>query len=172
MARSEKDKDTFLGMLEKHPYIQPAAQRAGISRATINRWIKDNPSFAKKVEKAKKIGRMNLVDRTEMTLDYKANKERHFGAIKLVLEHNSKRYAPKDRRPRQEGSEPKDPSHLRPEFYGDWTPLELRVAYAWTKTENDMLRKKYEKEIARDAQQLPPQSDPSRPPDDSGTASQ
>ncbi|MDE1945357.1 MAG: hypothetical protein KGI78_03610 [Patescibacteria group bacterium] len=162
MARSEKDRETFLGMLEKYPYIQTAAKQAGISRATIDRWMRSNLEFRRKVERAQKIGRMNLVDRTEMSLDYLANKKLHFGAQKLILESNSKRYAPKARRPRppQDEAEPWGPAYSRPALGEKWTPLQLEVAYAFTKSENDLLRKKYEKEIARDTEQPTPKPNP------------
>ena len=86
-----EDKQKFLDELENLPIVSVVCKRAGISKATIYRWLDDDPDFKKKHDRALKRGRETLVDHAESKLVKMADKE-HFGAIKLILEANSKRY--------------------------------------------------------------------------------
>lgn len=85
------DKQKFLDELENLPIVSVVCKRAGISKATIYRWLDDDPAFKKKYDRALKRGRETLVDHAESKLVKMADKE-HFGAIKMILEGNSRRY--------------------------------------------------------------------------------
>lgn len=86
-----EDKQKFLDELESLPIVSVVCKRAGIAKATIYRWIEDDPDFKKKHDRALKRGRETLVDHAESKLVKMADRE-HFGAIKMILEANSKRY--------------------------------------------------------------------------------
>ena len=94
MARLKEERSAFLKLLADSPFVDHAAKQTGIARSTIYRWIKDNPEFRKAVEKAKKGGRVHMVELGEIML-LKKVKEGEVGAIKFLLTHNSKRYRPK-----------------------------------------------------------------------------
>ncbi len=85
------DKQKFLDELENLPIVSVVCKRAGISKATIYRWVEDDADFKKKYDRSLKRGRDTLVDHAESKLVKMADKE-HFGAIKMILEANSKRY--------------------------------------------------------------------------------
>ena len=93
MARNSDDRSLFLRMLADHPYIFYASKKAGISRATIYRWMKGNPSFAKEVREIMREGLANQNEGVEMILVKKAM-EGNIGAIKYYLPHNSVKYRP------------------------------------------------------------------------------
>src|SRR6266481_7285936 len=91
MARNEQDKESFLEILANTPFINHACKKAGISRATVYRLIKDDYRFKQKVNRALKSGRVNLVEVAETVL-VKKIQAGEFGPIKFFLSHNSKRY--------------------------------------------------------------------------------
>lgn len=93
MARNRDDQNRFLQILSEVPLIAPACKKAGISRATIYRWMKSNPDFRASVEEAQKSGRRNLEDAAESTI-LTLIREKNFSAAKYYLEHNSDRYKP------------------------------------------------------------------------------
>ena len=94
MARLNDERSAFLKLLADSPFVDHAAKQAGIARSTVYRWMKDNPEFRKAVEKAKKGGRVHMVELGEIML-LKKVKEGDVSAIKFLLTHNSKRYRPK-----------------------------------------------------------------------------
>lgn len=85
------DKQKFLDELENLPIVSVVCKRAGISKATIYRWIEDDADFKKKYDCSLKRGRETLVDHAESKLVKLVDKE-VLGAIRMVLEANSKRY--------------------------------------------------------------------------------
>jgi hypothetical protein len=93
MARNSDDRSLFLKMLAEHPYIYYAAKKAGISPATIYRWMKSNPAFKEEVNRLKREGLANQNESIEMVLVKKA-REGIMAAIKFYLTHNSKKYRP------------------------------------------------------------------------------
>ena len=127
MARTREDRSNFLRILAEKPFIYYACKKAGISRATIYRWMKDNPSFAKEVHKVSSEGLANQNDAVEMTLVKKAL-EGNLPAIKFYLPHNHKKYRP-----------------MRP----DWPPPAI------SPEEREMYKKVYE--WIRDNKPLPPE---------------
>jgi hypothetical protein len=86
-----EDKQKFLDELESLPIVSVVCKRTGISKATIYRWIEDDAGFKKNYTRALKRGRETLVDHAESKLVKMADRE-HFGAVKMILEANSKRY--------------------------------------------------------------------------------
>lgn len=103
------DKSKFLEILRENPWVSFAAKKSGISRATIYRWMKDNPEFKRAVELSTNAGVSQLGEIAEMGL-VKHIKEGNLNAIKYYLAHNIQRYVPK----RSEYVFP--PNHLH---YGD-----------------------------------------------------
>lgn len=94
MARNGEDKRKFLAALETTPFIGHAAKRAGISRATIYRWLKDNYTFRKQVEAAQARGRENIVEMAESVLVTKI-RDGDMRGVEFFLKHNSPRYSSK-----------------------------------------------------------------------------
>ncbi len=117
MARNSDDRSLFLRTLAEYPYIYYAAKKAGISPATIHRWMNSNPDFKKEVQKTKREGLMNQNEKVEMVLVNSALKG-SMTAVKFYLTHNSKKY-----RPTRPAFPPPAISAEEREMY--------RVVYAW-----------------------------------------
>ena len=81
----------FLDKLEDLPIVSVVCRHVGISKATIYRWRDEDPKFKKRYDRAMKLGRESIVDHAESKLLKLVDKE-NLGAIKMVLEANSKRY--------------------------------------------------------------------------------
>ncbi|GEM_PF-2533394 len=94
MARNSDEKSKFLQILSETPFIHYACKKVVISRATIYRWMKGNPDFAKAVRKALQDGRNQLVELAELTL-VKKIREGDRQATEFFLIYNTKRYAKK-----------------------------------------------------------------------------
>ena len=88
------EKSKFLEILNEYPLMSIACKKSGISKATIYRWMKDNPDFNKAVESAKKEGRQFINEIAESGLFSKI-KEKDLAAIKYYLNNNDPRYVPK-----------------------------------------------------------------------------
>ena len=88
------DKSKFLEILRENPWIVFASKKSGISRATIYRWMKDNPDFQHEVEIATKAGNSQLGEIAEMGL-VKNIKEGNLNAIKFYLTNTNPRYVSK-----------------------------------------------------------------------------
>lgn len=97
-------RSTFLETLREKPFLSSAAKKVGVARATIYRWIKDDPAFAAEVAKGLELGRDHLNDFAETKLVTLINRE-SLGAIKFWLQNNHKRYTPerKQERPAAKG---------------------------------------------------------------------
>lgn len=174
MAHSEEDKKRLLEILADTPFINQACKTMGIHRSTLYRWKHEDPTFKERLNEALREGRANITELGELSLLSLVH-NKHFGAIKFLLQKNSERYEPKLHHPPLKEPEQKDPEQKDFEFAHlntDLTPYQRDVMFHWVKGENDMLRRKLEKYEAPGASPPPPQSDPSRPPDDSGTGGQ
>lgn len=84
----------FLEALGENPWISFACKKAGVSRATIYRWMKDIPDFKRAVDSAIKTGILQLGEMAEMGLAKKI-KEGSWPSIKFYLEHRNPKYIPK-----------------------------------------------------------------------------
>lgn len=93
MARTREDRSNFLRLLAEKPFIYYACRKAGISRATIYRWMKDNPAFKAEVERVLQEGKINQSEGVEMMLVKRAM-EGHFQSMRYYLAHNTSKYRP------------------------------------------------------------------------------
>jgi hypothetical protein len=84
-------KDRFITELEKIPLIAAACRTAGIGRATIYRWQKDDKEFAERVTAAIELGRGDVNDLAESKL-IQAIKRGDAWALRYWLEANNKRF--------------------------------------------------------------------------------
>ncbi|MEX0909914.1 MAG: phBC6A51 family helix-turn-helix protein [Candidatus Paceibacterota bacterium] len=92
--RIEKNKEKILEILERTPVVQVACERAGISRATLYRWKKEDKEFAKKANKAIGEG-TELVNDMAVSQLISAIKDKNIGAIRFWLQNNDARYTNK-----------------------------------------------------------------------------
>lgn len=132
---SDADKQKFLDELENLPIVSVVCKRAGISKATIYRWVEDDADFKKKYDRSLKRGRDTLVDHAESKLVKMADKE-HFGAIKMILEANSKRYY----RPRKPAPYIKEALPVQTVQIRVVNPHEYQHAQEETRRENQIKR--------------------------------
>ena len=86
MARNSDDRSLFLRTLAEYPYIYYAAKKAGISPATIHRWMKSNAEFRKEVQHIKRGELVNQNEKVEMVLVNSALKGT-MDAVKFYLTH-------------------------------------------------------------------------------------
>ncbi|MFH0892789.1 MAG: phBC6A51 family helix-turn-helix protein [Candidatus Falkowbacteria bacterium] len=91
--KTKFEQSRFIKILEEAPFISYAAKKAGIARATIYRWKKNNPEFREQLERALDSGRDHLIDIAEIALVEKI-KSKDMTAIKFFLQHNDTRYRP------------------------------------------------------------------------------
>ena len=94
IMKHNHEKSTFLEALRESPVVARAAKKAGISKATIYRWMKDIPEFRRAVNSAIKEGNAHTGEMVEMILVKKAM-EGNFNAMKFYLTNNNPKYAPK-----------------------------------------------------------------------------
>lgn len=73
-----------------------ACKRAGINKATIYRWLKDDAAFKDRYDDSLRRGRETMVDHAESKLLKLIEKE-NLGAIRYFLDSNDTRY----RKPRK-----------------------------------------------------------------------
>lgn len=86
-----QDKAKLLEILNETPLIQPACQKAGVSRATYYRWRKEDKNFKKKSDEAINQGRLLINDLAESKLISQIKNE-NMTAIIYWLKHNHKNY--------------------------------------------------------------------------------
>jgi len=84
-------KSKFIKLLEETPNVAYAAKGAGVSRATIYRWMKSDKEFNWAVTAALEYGELFRIDAAEMALLSLVAKG-DFKAIRYYLEHHSERY--------------------------------------------------------------------------------
>lgn len=86
----DKTKNELLKEIEKNGNVSLSCLKLGIDKSTYYRWLK-NKSFKKKADEAVKRGRQGNCDVAESALMVLV-KQKHLGAIKYMLGHNSPRY--------------------------------------------------------------------------------
>ncbi len=92
--RQTKDKEAVLEALKEIPIVQMSCKKAGISRATYYRWLKEDDNFQKQVEKAMNQGFEYINDMGEAQI-VTLIKEKKIPAIVLWLKHHHPRYGAK-----------------------------------------------------------------------------
>lgn len=90
-ARQSKEKTALLEHLEKRPIVEVACTRAGVSRATYYRWLKEDDDFADKAEYAKRKGR-DIVNEMAESVIIRKIQEGDMGAAKYWLNNNHSNY--------------------------------------------------------------------------------
>lgn len=100
--KTRDDKNKFLEILREIPLISVAAQKAGIAKSTIYRWVDKDEEFGQQMRLSLSVGVNTINDLAEGTLIGMIRKE-NFRAIKLWLDNNSPKYV----RPRPEPPESK-----------------------------------------------------------------
>lgn len=91
--RQDQHKEKVLENLKKIPVVQVACERAGISRATYYRWLK-NEKFAEQANKAIAEGEKFINDMSESQL-INLIKDKNLSAINLWLKTHHQKYANK-----------------------------------------------------------------------------
>ena len=89
--KNNKQKKIFLEHLRKVPIIQVACEKAGIARATIYRWKKQNKKFAKDMEEALAEGEALINDMGESQL-ISLIRDKNFSAIRFWLNHRHSKF--------------------------------------------------------------------------------
>lgn len=73
------------------PIVQLACKRAGVSRATYYRWLKEDPKFSLECDEALKKGQQSINDLAESKLIHRVN-EGDMRAISFWLSNNKENY--------------------------------------------------------------------------------
>lgn len=87
----KKTKETVIEELRTHGTITRAAQKAGVDRTTVYRWMRDEIKFEKDVKEAVKIGNEVVNDAAKIAL-MQLIKSGDFRAIKYWLSHRSQEF--------------------------------------------------------------------------------
>lgn len=87
----KKTKETLIEELRTHGNVTRAAQKAGIDRTTVYRWMKDELTFEREAKEAIKIGNEVVNDAAKMAL-MQLIKSGDFRAIKYWLSHRSQEF--------------------------------------------------------------------------------
>ena len=93
-ARQARDKESLLVLLRKMPILQVACEQTDIGRSTVYRWRESDEPFRKAMDEAITEGEAYLTDISESQL-VTLIRDKHFGAIKLYLQHHHSKYANK-----------------------------------------------------------------------------
>ncbi len=110
--KKNKVKDKFFEELSKIPIVQVACEKTGLSRNSVYRWKKDDPSFAKEMEKALSEGVAFVNDMSESQL-LTMIKEKNYQAISFWLRHRNDNYKNKIEITTREESEEMTPSQKK-----------------------------------------------------------
>jgi predicted DNA-binding transcriptional regulator AlpA len=97
MKRNRKEQQ-FLEQLQTIPNISLACEKVGLSRNTIYRWCKEDPSFKDRLDEAIETGTESVNDLAESKLISQINAS-NMQAIRYWLDNNKKTYTrprPKD----------------------------------------------------------------------------
>jgi hypothetical protein len=81
----------FLEELQKVPIVQVVCEKTGISRNSVYRWRKEDPSFAKAMDEAMAEGVAFVNDMSESQL-LTMIKEKNWSAISFWLRHRNDNY--------------------------------------------------------------------------------
>lgn len=110
--KKTKLQDQFFAELMKVPIIQVACEKTGISRNSIYRWRKDDPAFAKKMDKSLTEGVALVNDMSESQL-LTLIKEKNYPAISFWLRHRNENYKNKLEITNKDDSEELTPSQAK-----------------------------------------------------------
>ncbi len=92
--RQSKQKQALLEQMRRTPTIEQSAQKVGISRMTVHRWVKANRRFALDVEESLRAGREFVSDVAETQM-FNLISQGKSEMIKFFLAHNNARYRDK-----------------------------------------------------------------------------
>jgi hypothetical protein len=110
--KKNKLQDQFFEELTKVPIVQVACEKTGVSRNSVYRWRKDDPSFCKKMDQAIKDGVSLVNDMSESQLLILI-KEKNYPAISFWLRHRNDNYKNKLEITTKEESEALTPSQAK-----------------------------------------------------------
>ncbi|MFH1694550.1 MAG: hypothetical protein ABH880_02235 [Patescibacteria group bacterium] len=89
--RQEKQKQQLLEEIKNNPFVYSAAKKVGVSRATVYRWISEDPVFTINFDAARRLGDTFFGEIAETQL-YKQIREGNLTAIIFYLKYRSSRY--------------------------------------------------------------------------------
>ncbi len=89
-------KAKLIDQFKAMPIVLVACERAGVPRPNYYRWIRDDATFRKAVEKAKAEGRNFLNDLGEAQM-VGLMKDKNWPSIKYYLEHHHPSYMKKEK---------------------------------------------------------------------------
>ncbi|MFA5029619.1 MAG: hypothetical protein WC518_02585 [Patescibacteria group bacterium] len=110
--KKNKLQDQLFEELAKVPIVQVACEKTGISRNSVYRWRKEDPAFAKKMDKALSDGVALVNDMSESQLLIMI-KEKNWSAISFWLKHRNDNYKNKIEITTKEDSEALTPSQAK-----------------------------------------------------------
>ena len=110
--KKNKLQNQFFEELAKVPIVQVACEKTGISRNSVYRWRKEDPTFAKKMEKALADGVALVNDMSESQM-LTMIKEKNWSAISFWLRHRNDNYKDKIEVTTKEESEALTPSQAK-----------------------------------------------------------
>jgi hypothetical protein len=93
-ARQQEQKKALVEHLRKMPLAQYACEKAGVSRATYYRWLKEDLVFAQEADEATREGNNLVSDVAESRL-ISLLRDGNLGAIALWLKHRHPAYRSK-----------------------------------------------------------------------------
>lgn len=92
MAKKDEQSEPFLELLSKTPIVSAVCESLDISRQTVYRWCKEDPSFKKEFDSHLSKGRDNINDLAESKLIEKINEGEPW-AIRFWLMNNKTNYS-------------------------------------------------------------------------------
>jgi len=92
--KRNKLKELIIKELKEMPIVQFACKKAGVSRASYYRWLKEDKEFAKEAESAIAEGEALITDMSESQL-ISLIRDRNFQALQLWLRHHHPKYGNK-----------------------------------------------------------------------------
>jgi hypothetical protein len=93
MKKLRKKKE-FLEQVRRIPIVQVACEKVDLSRNTVYRWRKEDAVFATNMDEALAEGEELVNDMSESQL-LALIKDKHFGAIRLWLNHRNPKFKEK-----------------------------------------------------------------------------
>ena len=92
--KNNKVKESFLEQLKRTPVVQVACEKAGVSRATVYRWRKEDAKFAKAMDAALEEGEDLVNDMAESAL-LSSIREKNMTGIIFWLKSRHERFKAK-----------------------------------------------------------------------------
>jgi hypothetical protein len=90
-----EQKEKFLDGIREYPNITVMATRCGISKATVFRWKKEDPDFAKQVRAAMSEGRGTITDLAEGKLIGAIKKGEKWAILEWLATHTKTYFKPR-----------------------------------------------------------------------------